>query len=321
MQRGLHAREMPIARANARGQARPTAVERVWCSGELLRRARHLGDRGEDYTLHERAMLLTKPATSLAPAISSWCGQVPAPSPSTGRSRKPRNESSVTLDCTADAWIDRRRQNGAVDDPELVAALRAGEEAAFRDVVTGYHAAMLRLALFHVSSRAVAEEVVQETWLAVVKGLDRFEGRCSFKTWVFTILANRARSRGSREHRVVPFSSLEADERTPGVPGDRFRPATDLWPGHWSEPPSPWTDIPAARLEGQETRTVIFEAIRSLPPQQKEVIALRDVEGWSADEVCSALAISEGNQRVLLHRARGKVRAVLEQNLQPAVTP
>ena len=207
-----------------------------------------------------------------------------------------------------------------MEDEALVAALRAGDESAFREVVTGYHGAMMRLASFHVSSRAVAEEVVQETWLAVVKGLDRFEGRSSFKTWVFTILANQARSRGARNHRIVPFSSLEGDEQTLGVPGERFQSPTDRWPGHWSEPPSPWTDVPADALEGKETRTLIFDAIRSLPPQQREVMALRDVEGWSAEAVCSALSLTEANQRVLLHRARGKVRAVLEQNLPRAVT-
>jgi RNA polymerase sigma-70 factor (ECF subfamily) len=212
------------------------------------------------------------------------------------------------------------RQNGAVEDEALVAALRAGDESAFREVVAGYHGAMMRVASLHVSSRAVAEEVVQETWLAVVKGLDSFEGRSSFKTWVFTILANQARSRGARDHRIVPFSSLEADAHTPGVPGDRFQTPTDRWPGHWSEPPSPWTDVPAAALEGKETRALIFDAIRSLPPQQREVMALRDVEGWSAEAVCSALSLSEANQRVLLHRARGKVRAVLEENLPRAVT-
>jgi RNA polymerase sigma-70 factor (ECF subfamily) len=208
-----------------------------------------------------------------------------------------------------------------VDDRELVEALRGKDESAFREVVVGYHSAMIRVASFHVSSRAVAEEVVQDTWLAVLNGLDRFEGRSSFKTWVFAILANRARSRGAREHRTVPFSSLEADERTPGVPGERFQPPSDRWAGHWSEPPSPWTDVAANRLESDETRTVIFDAIRSLPRQQREVIALRDVEGWSPEEVCSALAISDGNQRILLHRARGKVRSVLEKNFARAVTP
>jgi RNA polymerase sigma-70 factor (ECF subfamily) len=211
-------------------------------------------------------------------------------------------------------------QNEAVDDSDLVAAHRAGDESAFRDVVAKYNPALMRQALLHVSSRAVAEEVVQETWLAVVKGLDGFEGRSSFKTWVFTILGNRARTRGTRERRIVPFSSLQAGEHTPGVPGDRFLPSTARWPGYWSEPPSPWTDIPAADLESKETRALIFDALRSLPPQQQEVMALRDVEGWSADEVCALLSISDGNQRVLLHRARGKVRSVLEQNLAPAVT-
>jgi RNA polymerase sigma-70 factor (ECF subfamily) len=218
------------------------------------------------------------------------------------------------------ALASKMGQNGHVDESELVAALRAGDETAFRDVVARYNPALMRQALLYVSTRAVAEEVVQETWLAVVKGLDGFEGRSSFKTWVFTILGNRARTRGTREHRTVPFSSLQADERTPGVPGDRFLPSTGRWPGYWSEPPSSWSDVPATQLESKETRTLIFDALRSLPPQQREVMALRDVEGWSAEDVCSMLAISDGNQRVLLHRARGKVRSILEQNLQQAVT-
>ena len=205
-------------------------------------------------------------------------------------------------------------------DDELLRRLRSGDERAFVFLVERYSDSMIRVASTYVPSRAVAEEVVQDTWLAVVKGLDRFEGRSSFKTWVFAILANRARSRGAREHRTVPFSSLEADERTAGVPGERFQPPSDRWAGHWSEPPSPWTDVAAARLESDETRTLIFDAIRSLPRQQREVIALRDVEGWSPEEVCSALAISDGNQRILLHRARGKVRSVLEQNFARAVT-
>jgi RNA polymerase sigma-70 factor (ECF subfamily) len=206
-----------------------------------------------------------------------------------------------------------------VDDQELVAALRAGDESVFREVVARYNPAMMRLALFHVSTPSVAEEVVQETWLAVVKGLDGFEGRSSFKTWLFTILGNRARSWGVRERRSIPFSSLRSDERTPGVPGDRFQPSTDRWAGHWSEPPSPWSDVPASRLESKETRALIFDALRSLPPLQRDVMALRDVEGWDAEEVCSMLAISDGNQRVLLHRARGKVRSVLERHLEGAV--
>ena len=153
------------------------------------------------------------------------------------------------------------------------------------------------------------------------EGTRQVRGAVVLQDLVFTILSNQARSRGAREHRTVPYSFLEADEHTPGVPGERFQPPSDRWAGHWSEPPTPWTDVPAARLEGNETRTLIFDAIRSLPPQQREVIALRDVEGWSSEEVCSALAISDGNQRILLHRARGKVRSVLEQNFAHAVTP
>jgi RNA polymerase sigma-70 factor (ECF subfamily) len=221
---------------------------------------------------------------------------------------------------TSGAVAPEMGQNEAVDDSDLVAALRAGDEAAFRDVVAKYNPSMMRNALLYVSTRAVAEEVVQETWLAVVKGLDGFEGRSSFKTWVFTILGNRARSRGTRERRSVPFSSLQTDEPTPGVPGDRFLPSTARWPGYWSEPPNRWSDAPAAHLESKETRALIINALRSLPPQQQEVMALRDVEGWSAEDVCSLLAISDGNQRVLLHRARGKVRSVLEQKLASAVT-
>jgi RNA polymerase sigma-70 factor (ECF subfamily) len=117
----------------------------------------------------------------------------------------------------------------------------------------------------------------------------------------------------------VPFSSLEADEPTPGVGADRFRSQSDHWPGHWAQPPTPWTDVAAARLESKETRELVVDAIRSLPPGQRDVIALRDVEGWSAEEVCSILELSDGNQRVLLHRARSKVRSVLERSLQGAV--
>jgi len=207
-----------------------------------------------------------------------------------------------------------------VDDPQLVAALRAGDEIAFREVVAGYHAAMVRVASFYVQSRAVAEDVVQETWLAVLEGLDRFEGRSSLKTWVFRILANRARTRGTRERRSVPFSSMADDSDEPGIPPTRFRPATDRWPGHWAEPPRPWNDVPAEKLEGGETRALVFDAIRTLPPSQRDVIALRDVEGWSAEEVCSVLGLSEGNQRVLLHRARTRVRAALERHFATVVT-
>jgi len=207
-----------------------------------------------------------------------------------------------------------------VDDQQLVAALRRGDEGAFRSVVAGYHPAMMRVASLYVRSPSVAEEVVQETWLAVIKGLDRFEGRSSLKTWVFRILGNRARSRAVSESRTVPFSAIERDEHGYAVSPGRFRPRSDHWPGHWSDPPLSWSDVPAEQVAGAETRAVVLEAIRALPPNQREVIALRDVEGMSAQEVCATLRLSDGNQRVLLHRARSRVRAVLEQHFRDVVT-
>jgi RNA polymerase sigma-70 factor (ECF subfamily) len=167
-----------------------------------------------------------------------------------------------------------------------------------------------------VPTRAIAEEVVQETWLAAIEGLNRFEGRSSFRTWVFRILTNRARTRGVRESWSVPFSSIDE----PAVPRERFRTADDNWPGHWAQPPRPWTDVPAEQVQSHETSSVVFETIRTLPEHQREVIALRDVEGWSAEEVCAALEISEVNQRVLLHRARSRVRLALERHFDSVVT-
>jgi RNA polymerase sigma-70 factor (ECF subfamily) len=157
--------------------------------------------------------------------------------------------------------------------------------------------------------------VVQETWLAVMNGLDRFEGRSSLKTWIFRILTNLAMTRGTRERRSVPFSALAAAEDTdePSVEADRFLPADHAqWPGHWAQPPERW-QTPEENLLAGETREVIVAAIRELPVAQRTVIALRDIEGWPAEEVAAALEISEGNQRVLLHRARTKVRAAIER--------
>lgn len=208
-----------------------------------------------------------------------------------------------------------------MDDHELVVALRAGDEKAFEQVVGMYHAAMVRVASCYVPSRAVAEEVAQETWLAVITGLERFEGRSSLKTWIFGILTNQSRRRGERERRTVPFSSmsgLEA-EPAPGLEPERFRPPSDRWAGHWSDPPRPWSDVVVERLEEAETRSVVLDAIRALPPNQREVIALRDVEGWSASEVSAALGITDVNQRVLLHRGRVRVRAALDRHFQGLV--
>ena len=175
---------------------------------------------------------------------------------------------------------------------------------------------MLRVAMMFVSSRAVAEEVVQEAWLGVFKGLDRFEGRSSLKTWIFRILTNTAKTRGEREGRTVPFSSLggDADDEAP-VDADRFLGNGHRWAGHWSSSPRNPRDVPEERLLADEARGRIAAAIGTLPENQRTVITLRDIDGFDADEACDILGISEVNQRVLLHRARAKVRAALEQYL------
>ena len=173
---------------------------------------------------------------------------------------------------------------------------------------------MLRVALMYVSSRAVAEEVVQEAWLGVLRGIDSFEGRSSLKTWIFRILTNTAKTRGEREGRSIPFSALEGAGDEPAVEPDRFQ-AEGRWTGHWAAPPSSWSQSPESRLLGAETRQVVARAIAELPPAQATVITMRDVEGFSSEEVCNALDVSETNQRVLLHRARSKVRRALEDYL------
>jgi RNA polymerase sigma-70 factor, ECF subfamily len=201
------------------------------------------------------------------------------------------------------------------EDAQLLKALRAGDEAAFASLVNAHHAGLVRLAMVYVPSRAIAEEVAQETWLAVLQGLDRFEGRSSLKTWIFRILTNRAMTRGQREHRTVPFSSLFDASTAPPEPSvdpSRFAKLGDRWSGHWVDPPRPW-EVPEERLLGRETLSLIGEAIDALPASQREVIILRDIESWTSQEVCNSLGITETNQRVLLHRARTKVRRRLEQ--------
>jgi RNA polymerase sigma-70 factor, ECF subfamily len=200
-------------------------------------------------------------------------------------------------------------------DRRLVAALRAGDETAFATLLDTYHAALLRLARSYVSDRAVAEEVVQETWLGVIRGIDRFEGRSSLKTWLFRILTNTAKKRGARERRTVPFSALGGagdDSDEAAVDPDRFLPEGHLWAGHWAAAPHPWGSAPEERLLAGEARGVIDAAIARLPESQRQVITLRDVEGLSSGEVCDLLELTEGNQRVLLHRARSRVRRSLD---------
>src|SRR3954453_865983 len=206
------------------------------------------------------------------------------------------------------------------DDAALIKALRAGDEDAFVGLIRAHHSVLLRLAMTYVSSRAVAEEVVQETWLGVLNGLHRFQGRSSLKTWIFKIASNIARTRALREGRRRPVSSLvSADAGTePSVDPDRFFPADHpRFPGRWARAPLAWR-IPEERLLAGETRDVIREALELLPAAQRLVIPLRDIEGWSADEACRALELTEGDQRVLLHGARCKGRAALEGPLGPA---
>lgn len=204
------------------------------------------------------------------------------------------------------------------EDRRTVAALLAGDEEAFQELVRRYHGSLLRLAMTYVRPRSAAEEVVQDTWLGVLRGLPAFEGRSSLRTWIYRILVNQARTRGVRESRSVPFSSLSGDDE-PAVDPDRFLPPSHpAYAGHWAAAPRAWDDVPEAVLLAAETRAEVLRAIDELPPQQREVITLRDVEGWSSAEVRAALELSESNQRVLLHRARSKVRARLEEYLSEA---
>jgi RNA polymerase sigma-70 factor (ECF subfamily) len=199
------------------------------------------------------------------------------------------------------------------DEQRLIESLRAGDERAFAQLLDQYSSALFRVAMTHVGTRAVAEEVVQETWLGVINGIDRFEGRSSLKTWIFRILTNTASTRGPRERRTVPFSALgPADDDDSGVDSDRFFPPDHArYPDHWALGPTAW-DTPEQGLLSGETREVILRAIDELPEAQRAVVALRDLEGWPPEEVCDALQLSDGNQRVLLHRARTRIRTELE---------
>jgi RNA polymerase sigma-70 factor, ECF subfamily len=209
----------------------------------------------------------------------------------------------------------------AAEDARIVDALRAGDEQTFVRLVSEHGPTMLRVASLYVRNRAVAEEVVQEAWLGVLKGIDRFEGRSSFKTWLFRILTNTATTRAVREGRSIPFSALagaELDSDEPAVDADRFLPQGDRWANHWVSSPLRFDDLPEGRLLSAETVSVARDAIEELPDAQRAVITMRDVAGFSSEEVCSELGLSEGNQRVLLHRARTRVRVALERHLEAA---
>jgi RNA polymerase sigma-70 factor (ECF subfamily) len=200
------------------------------------------------------------------------------------------------------------------DEAVLIARLRAGDEDAFATLVSKYHGPLLRLAMSFVSERAAAEEVVQETWLGVIRGLSNFEARSSLKTWIFRILANQAKTRGKREAHSIPFSSMRdphsESDYEPAVDPSRFDAR-----GMWVEPPQPWNNAaPEELLQRRETMQAIQRAMAELPPNQRAVVTMHDVEGVESGEICNILDISETNERVLLHRARTRLRRVLERH-------
>ncbi|MFP4438412.1 MAG: RNA polymerase sigma factor [Chloroflexaceae bacterium] len=206
-------------------------------------------------------------------------------------------------------------------DQQMVVALRAGDETAFTALHDQYHAAMIRLAQLYVSSQAVAEEVVQETWVGVLRGLERFEGRSSLKTWIFRILVNRARTRGAREGRSITFSDLwhqDIDPVEAMAELERYPADAVTRRYSWTASAQGYAGRPEEHFLSKETCTCIQEAIAALQPSQRTVITLRDIEGWSSAEVCTSLGISESNQRVLLHRARTRVRRTVEAFLAEA---
>jgi RNA polymerase sigma-70 factor (ECF subfamily) len=204
----------------------------------------------------------------------------------------------------------------SLDEQALVAGLRARDEGAFRELVRRHHATLMAVARAHVRSDAVAEEVVQETWLAVLQGIDRFEMRSSFKTWLVRIAMNKAKTKGVREARSVPESALVDADDGPSVPFERFMgPARR---GMWAAPVDRWTAEPDAKVLSDETMRVVADTISRLPATQREVVTLRDQQGWTSEEVCAVLGITEVNQRVLLHRARSRLRSAVEAHMGTA---
>jgi RNA polymerase sigma-70 factor (ECF subfamily) len=202
-------------------------------------------------------------------------------------------------------------------DAQLVMALREGDEAAFLTLVKRHQPLMLRVARSYVHDPRAAEDVVQETWIALLERIDAFEGRATLKTWLFRVLVNRSITRAQRDRRTLPFCALEDDsgegDDGPTVDPTRFLdPEHPRWPGHWASDPPP---LPEQRLLARETLDRVRAAIDALPARQRSVIVLRDIGGFSAEEACDALDVSEANQRVLLHRARAKVREELERYL------
>ncbi len=229
---------------------------------------------------------------------------------------QPASQSDIVIVQQNIAEIKVNDAVASTGELHFIEMLRNGNEDAFVSLIERYHTTMLRLAMIYIPEYAVAEEVVQEAWIGVLQGLNRFEGRSSLKTWIFRILTNRAKTRALHERRSVPFSSLsdlEVNFDEPAVDPDRFLPSDSQLPGQWASLPANWDEIPEKRLLSQETYACIMSATEALPPNQRTVITLHDIEGWTSEEICNVLSISETNQRVLLHRARSKVRRALEQ--------
>lgn len=200
-------------------------------------------------------------------------------------------------------------------DAATIAALQEGDHAAFRTLVSELNPGLARLAGTYVPS-AIADEVVQETWMAVIKSIDSFEGRSALKTWIYRIMLNKVRTLAGREAKIVPFTSVGANSEPdrPAIEADRLV-HPDFGQGYWPEAPPRWETLPAERLEVRETTAQVAKAINQLPDAQREVVTLRDIDGWTAEEVCNALRISSVNQRVLLHRGRVAIREALEDYL------
>jgi RNA polymerase sigma-70 factor (ECF subfamily) len=218
--------------------------------------------------------------------------------------------------------VDSRSVAIERDEEQLLMRLREGDEEAFCTLVRRHTPSMTRVAMAFVPRRAVAEEVVQETWMNVVRGLESFEERSSLRTWIYTILGNCARRRAEQEQRLVPLSEIAAGEASgddPGASPDQFF-ESGRWAGMWSTAVSRWEDLPEERLVSSELRTALLEAIDALPRMQRAVITLRDVEGWAPEDVCDYLGLADGNQRILLHRARAAARLAIQRYLDEGRT-
>jgi RNA polymerase sigma-70 factor, ECF subfamily len=232
---------------------------------------------------------------------------------STPPGRSPKPSSGLGLDHASDRLAGIEPNDSA--DATLVDRLRAGDADAFADIVRAWSPMMLRVARTYVSTDASAQEVVQDAWLAIIRGLDRFEGRSSLRTWVLAILGNLGRSRGVREARTVPLSSLgPTDDDRPLIDPDRFRGPSDQWSRHWTPlgQPRPWPGSPEEAALAGEGRSELENGLAQLPERQRTVVTLRDIHGLTSEEVCSILGVSASNQRVLLHRARSRLRSHLE---------